>query len=186
MKKFEFTGETKLWFGRTLHRIRALISIERWNVKKGDDGGWIEKEENLTHDGNAWVSGDAWVYGDAQVCGNALVCDNARVYGNALVCGNALVYGDARVSGDARVCDNAHYMTIGPIGSRNGITTFFRDKSGKIMVMCGCFYGDIDAFIEEVKQTHRESKHAKAYLAAAELAKIQIDISEVKDDAKSE
>ena len=138
------------------------------------------------------VYGDARVYGNALVCdnarvyGNALVCDNARVYGNALVCGNALVYGDARVSGDARVCDNAHYMTIGPIGSRNGITTFFRDKSGKIMVMCGCFYGDIDAFIEEVKQTHRESKHAKAYLAAAELAKIQIDISEVKDDAKSE
>ena len=54
------------------------------------------------------------------------------------------------------------------------------------MVACGCFYGDIDAFIEKVKQTHRESKHAKAYLAAAALAKIQIDISEVKDDAKSE
>lgn len=130
--------------GKTLHRIRALIAIEKWNVKKGDDGGWIEKEENLTHDGDALVSGNAWVSGDA------------------------------------------HYMTIGPIGSRNGITTFFRDKSGKIMVACGCFYGDIDAFIEKVKQTHRESKHAKAYLAAAELAKIQIDISEVKDDAKSE
>lgn len=30
-------------------------------------GGWIEKESNLTHDGDAWVCGNAKVCGDAEV-----------------------------------------------------------------------------------------------------------------------
>lgn len=45
MKKYEFTGEVKLWFGRTLHQIRACVSFGE--VKAGEVGGWIEKEENL-------------------------------------------------------------------------------------------------------------------------------------------
>ena len=72
-KKYEFTGETKEFCGRTLHRIRALISFSI--VAKGELGGWIEKEENLSHVyGNAWVYGNARVYGNAQVSGNARVC----------------------------------------------------------------------------------------------------------------
>ena len=73
MKKYKFTGETKtiyLPFGTvTLHRIKAVVEFGL--VKVGDLGGWIEKEENLSHEENAWV------YGDAEVCGNA------KVYGNA-------------------------------------------------------------------------------------------------------
>ena len=105
MKKFELTAETKFAFGRTLHRIKALVSFS--DVKSGDLGGWIEQESNLAHDGNAWVYGDAWVCGDARVCGDAQVCGNAQVCDNAQVCGDAQVYGNAWVCGDARVCDNA-------------------------------------------------------------------------------
>ena len=69
MKKFEFTGETKtisLFFRTaTLHRIRAVAEFGL--VKVGDLGGWIEKEENLSHEGKAWVCGDAKVCGDAEV-----------------------------------------------------------------------------------------------------------------------
>ena len=84
--KFEFTGETKVHFGVTLKRIRALVAIGSL-VAPGELGGWIEKEENLQ------VSGDAWVYGNARVYGDAWVSGNARVYGNVLVYGNARVYG---------------------------------------------------------------------------------------------
>ena len=77
MKKYELTGETKEWFGHTLHRIRALVAIERHKVSAGDLGGWIESENNLAHDGAAWVYGDAWVYGNARVFGDA------QVYGDA-------------------------------------------------------------------------------------------------------
>lgn len=62
-KKYEFTGETKEWCGHTLHRIRAVISFAY--IKAGEMGGWIETEDNLSHNGDAWVYGDAKVYGDA-------------------------------------------------------------------------------------------------------------------------
>ena len=86
-KKYELTTETILFLGRKLFRIKALISFG--NVSAGDLGGYVEKEENLSHDGNAWVCGDAKVYGNAKVCDDAKVCGNAKVYGDAEVCGNA-------------------------------------------------------------------------------------------------
>ena len=39
--------------------------IEFGDVKSGELGGYIEKEENLAQDGDAWVSGNAQVYGNA-------------------------------------------------------------------------------------------------------------------------
>ena len=112
MKKFELTAEfvTNV-FGKKLFRIKALVAFG--TVEKGELGGFIEKEDNLSHDSNAWVSGDAQVFGNARVFGNALVSGDARVSGNARVSGdaqvfgNAWVFGDALVSGDARVSGNA-------------------------------------------------------------------------------
>ena len=57
MKKYELTAETKFVCGKTLHRIKALISFGC--IEAGELGGWIEKEENLSHDGDAWVCGNA-------------------------------------------------------------------------------------------------------------------------------
>ena len=167
MKKFEFTGETKtisLFFRTaTLHRIRAVAEFGL--VKIGDLGGWIEKEENLSHEGKAWVCGDAKVCGDAEVCGDAKVCGDAEVWGNAKVCG------------DAEVFSASHVLVIGAIGSRDDFTTFFRDKDNEITVKCGCFLGKIDKFLEKVTQTHGDSKYALVYRAAVEVARLQIDLS---------
>ena len=88
--KFKLTSETKTINNITLFRIEALKDFS--NVKTGDKGGWVEKESNLSQEGNCWVFGNAQVYGDAQVYGNALV------YGNAQVSGNDWVFGNARVS----------------------------------------------------------------------------------------
>ena len=85
-KRWEFTGETKIHFGITLKRIRAAVGFRLKCgvvISKGELGGWIEKESNLS--GNAWVSGDAKVYGDAKVSGDALVSGDARVYGDPRV-----------------------------------------------------------------------------------------------------
>ena len=70
MKKFELTSEfiTNI-SGTKLFRIKALV--EFGNIKAGELGGYIEKEENLDQDGDAWVYGNAKVYGDAKVCGDA-------------------------------------------------------------------------------------------------------------------
>ena len=69
-RKYEFTGETKIWRGFMLKRIRATIDFTLKcgiKIRKGEEGGWIAKEENLSHEDSAWV------YGDAKVCGNAEV-----------------------------------------------------------------------------------------------------------------
>ena len=71
---------------------------------------------------------------------------------------------------------------IGPVGSRNGFTTFFRTKNLFIGVACGCFRGNVDEFVEKVKKTHGDNKHAKTYLAAAELAKMQIDLTQEENE----
>lgn len=156
MKKFELTSEfiTNI-FGTKLFRIKALI--EFGNVKAGELGGFVEKEENLNHEGNAWV------YGNAEVCGNAWVCDDARVYGNAWV------YGNARVCDDARVYGNADYATVHGFGSEYRTTTFFKTKAGEIGVRCGCFYGNLSEFRKKVVETHGETKKAKEYLMLADL-----------------
>ena len=100
-------------------RIIALKSF--FGVKKGDIGGLIEKEENLSQEdicwvypnavvfGNACVSGNArvcgWsnVFGEAKVSGNAIVSDSDRIYGNAVIDGNARVFNNAEVSGDIKL-----------------------------------------------------------------------------------
>ena len=110
-KKYELTEETKEFYGRTLHRIKALKNFG--DVEVGDLGGYIESESNLIQEGCAWVYGDAMVFDNAKVCGDAMVFDNAKVYGdamvfdNAKVCGDAMVFDNAMVRGDAMVFDNA-------------------------------------------------------------------------------
>ena len=66
-KKYVFTKECKkLLNGTVVHRIKALRDFG--HVKKGNLGGWIESEDNLSHDGNCWVFDEAGVYGNARVC----------------------------------------------------------------------------------------------------------------------
>ena len=151
-KKYEFTGETLNWYGRILHRIRALKDFG--GVKAGDIGGWIEKEENLSHEGTCWVY------------------DEAKVYNEAVVCGEAEVCGEAKVCGKAVVREQSDYITISPIESRNGTTTAFRTAKGA-RIKCGCFYGSISEFEAKVKETHGDNQYAKEYLALAELLKIR-------------
>lgn len=132
MKKFKLTSEFIVDIsGVKLFRIKALI--EFGNVKAGDLGGYIEKEENLSHMGNAWVSG------------------------------NAQVSGDARVSGDK------DYAYAHGFGSCNRTTTFFRLKDGDVGVRCGCFYGTLAQFRDNVCETHGETKKAQEYLMLADL-----------------
>ena len=134
--------------------FRIKALVAFGDVEAGELGGFVEKEENLDQSGDAWVSGDA------------------------MVSGNAWVYGDARVF------RMSHYLTVGPLGSRDDFTTFFRTKHLTIGVKCGCFKGDIDQFFEAVEKTHGNNKHARAYKAAIALAKLQIDLDEEDSDGE--
>ena len=72
MKKYKLNKSTKVsWSGKALFQIEATVSFGL--VVKGDVGGYIEKEENLSQENNAWVYGNAQVSGDARVYGDAHV-----------------------------------------------------------------------------------------------------------------
>ena len=146
-----------------LYRIRALKDFS--DVKKGDLGGFVEKEENLGQYGNCWLYSDAKVYDDAEVYGNAKVYDKAEVYGNASVSGNAIiadnaiicehakVFGNAKIYGNTIVCGYASISTNADIESSDkyyvsklhmGNTTyatFYKSGTGNILVSYG-FYNE--------------------------------------------
>lgn len=114
-KKYEITDESKLFRVYDgyikVFRIRALRAFG--NVNKGDLGGYIENENNLSHAGTCWVEDDAIVCDmaevrdNAKVYGTAKVYDKAQVYDNARVCGNSSVFRRAKVYEDSYVLGHA-------------------------------------------------------------------------------
>ena len=137
IKKFELDLSSKITvFGIELFRIKALISFS--DVEKGELGGYVEKEENLSHSGNAWV------YDDARVSGNA------RVYGNAWV------------SGNARVSKLNDYIVFKNNWSSGRYFTYTRSNK---MWRVGCFYGTGEELIKRAYQDSKDSgKHYEAYV----------------------
>ena len=186
-KKFELTDNFVInAFGIKLFQIKCTKSFKYAN--EGDLGGYVEKEDNLSQSGDAWVSGDAQVSGnarvsgDAWVCGDALVSGNARVSGDAWVCGDAQVSGNARVSGNAQVSGNArvenNHMHCGfdCFGSCNRHTHAYKTKGNKVEITCGCFRGSLEEFEKKVEETHKGTIYEKQYKAIINLIKIKFGI----------
>ena len=103
MKKYKLTEESIKVNGVRLYRIEALIDFA--DVKAGDKGGFVQSEENLSHDGMCWVYNNAKVFENAKVMNNAILRRNATVRGNAVVRGNAIIDDNADISGNAIVKD---------------------------------------------------------------------------------
>ena len=102
-KKFELISESKtivLSDGseRTVYRIKALRDFA--DVKAGQLGGWVEKETNLSQEGNCFIYDDAVVCDDAVVVEAAVVKDQAVVKDNAVVKGKAVLGGDLMADGN--------------------------------------------------------------------------------------
>lgn len=88
----------------TLFQIRALKSFtnrnpvtgEEFVVKKGDHGGYIAGEHNLSQEGTCWVTGKSKMFDDARReehslgLGNSRQCGNSRQMGYSRQMGNSL------------------------------------------------------------------------------------------------
>ena len=157
--------------GKTLYRIKALIDFGV--VLAGSLGGYIEKEDNLAHSGNAWVSGNARVSGNAWVFGNAEVFGNACVSDDAWVSGNARVYGNARVSGDALVSGNDDLVWFSNVGTEQGTLTVYKSKDGSLLATRGCFNGTVDEFLAKSAKVHNE-RIKREYRLLIEVAKSRL------------
>ena len=188
-KKYKLTEESINYFGKTLYRIEALKDFA--NVKKGDKGGYVQSEENLSQEEDCWISDNAKVFDSAVVYGNAKVfdkaivfgnvqvyckaevCGNAKVFGNAIVYGNAYVYGDALVYDNAQVCgtaeikNNSDYIIFKNWWSSSRYFTWTRSNN---MWKVGCFYGTGKELIakayKDSELSGREYKRVVDYVEA--------------------
>ena len=95
--------------GTTLWRIQACKDFvcQGEQIKKGDFGGLISKEENLSHDGNCWLFDNARVCSIAKVYENACAQDDAIITNRSSVYGDAVVFGRAKIKGNAKIHGNA-------------------------------------------------------------------------------
>lgn len=115
-KKYILTDNVKRIDGKFVRQIQAIRNFS--NIQKGELGGYVQSEENLSHDGYCWVheggvvADHAKVIEDAQVI-NGLVCDSAvisdrakvgRIYNNNEF---PQIRGNATISGKASVKDHA-------------------------------------------------------------------------------
>lgn len=164
-KKFELTENYVVnEFGTKLYQIKCTKTFKY--AKEGEIGGFIEKEENLSQEGDAWVAGDAWVSGDAVVSGNA------RVFGDAWVYGNAVVSGDACLKSDADHCG------FDCFGSSNRHTHAYLTGDNTVEITCGCFRGSIEEFEKKVKNTHAGTVYENQYNAIINVIKIKFGLDE--------
>ena len=114
MKKYELVKKSAERFGNhKIYRIRALKDILEQGVKKGDLGGFVESENNLSHQGHCWIQSGAYVIGDAEVRENALVDEFAMVAGKSILSGEACVRGHVCISLDTKISGDALIESMG-------------------------------------------------------------------------
>ena len=107
-KKYMFTGETMIFQGHTLQRIQYVEGVGF--VRKGEVGGWIESESNLSHEGMCLILDEAKVFGNAKVMEDAFIVGESIVKDNAQVKGNVELYGQVVVGADTIVSENTRII----------------------------------------------------------------------------
>ena len=171
-KKYKLTDECITFSNRKLYRIEALKDFS--DVEKGEKGGFVENERNLSQENNCWIYDDAKVFDNASVFGNAIVSGNAKIYGYAKIYGNALIYenavvcenaevyefaivdGNAMISGDATVVSNSDYIVFKNWWSSERYFTWTRSNN---MWSVGCFYSTGEELIAKAyKDSERSGK----------------------------
>jgi hypothetical protein len=99
MEKYALTKETLVWRGRLLHRIKALKDFS--NIKKGDLGGFVEGEANLSQDRCCWIHDNAKAYDYSHVCDFAHLYDTSQLFDRAIMSDSSQAANNAEICGDA-------------------------------------------------------------------------------------
>jgi NDP-sugar pyrophosphorylase family protein len=110
MKKFELSDVTITVGNVTLYCVKALRSWRTEHgteINKGDLGGFVQSEDNLSQLGTCWIADEAQALGKSRIKDDALVCKNAIISGRAQVQDCAVVTDIAKVQDCAIVSDSA-------------------------------------------------------------------------------
>ena len=96
--KYEITNIERYWNCHILHRIKALKDFTLTNGKeihKGDLGGWVESEDNLSQEGLCWIYEECKMYENAKRSGNSIGYGNSQQSGHSQQYENSQQYGDS-------------------------------------------------------------------------------------------
>lgn len=110
------------------YRVKALRDFN--DVKKGDIGGYIHSENNLSQ------LDDCWIYD------NAVVSDNANIRGEVCICGDAIISSDK------------DYIVFKNWWSSGRFFTWTRSNN---IWKVGCFYGTGEELIDKAYKDSEES-----------------------------
>lgn len=110
IKKYELVEDDKIIYNKkTLYRIKALRDFGD-DVKKGDLGGYVESEKNLSHCGYCWLYGNSKALDNSRVIVNACLRENAVAQGNSVICGSSTITNYAKITDNSRI---GRYSLIG-------------------------------------------------------------------------
>ena len=150
MRKYDFIEKDKKDIdGHILTRIVSNVDIvepitHRTIVSKGDIGGYIEKEENLSHEGNCWIAGEEmYIYGESKIEGDVIFRKSA--YGKVE---NTKMKGVVNIGDSVSSRRNNIVIVDSYITAVNGAIyisgkEFYMKNS--ILEGDGCFSGDVTA-----------------------------------------
>lgn len=161
--KYKIRKDLSIEFeGHTLYRIEATRNID-CDIIKGDLGGYIEEENNLSRYDNCWI------YDNAKVFDNAFIHHNARIMNDAIVKDYADVGGDVIVKDCAVICNKTalsqnmyishnliikntyEVLLIGPIRFHDRYITFVKQDDGNIYMRDQYFFDTIKQFSNMIK-----------------------------------
>lgn len=149
------------------YRVVASEDDPSKGIKAGDLGGFVEKKENLSEDGTAWV------YPDAVILGESIVTGDAIVQGSAVL-SNVIVAFDSSII-DMPLSEFIFKNPVKIYGKRNSIVitdgelqyksiTAKRVSGDTIMIGYSTFFGNLDQFntymeTDQISDTDRELLH---------------------------
>ena len=175
-KKYEILMDEKNTIefeGRTLHRIKALRDFG--DVKKGDIGGFVENDYNLSHEGNCWIYDSAKamdnsrIYGDSEMYENSKMYGNSKMHDNSKMYGNTIMYDFSELHGNSRMYNYSkmyNYSSMHDCSRMYGDSEMHENSKMydySVMHDCSKMYGDSAMYGNS--RMHNDSElHNKAKL----------------------
>ena len=160
---------------------------------------------------DVFVCNNAKIYsshisGKSIICGN-VITENSTIHSNCgdisgstkitnsslrmdsiTICGNSSINGavTSRCKNirliDAVINSRRDVIITSGFGSRCSLATFFKDTTGAVICVTGCFNDNIDEFEERVKLEHGDNKYGKEYLKLIESIRIHFEPEDKKEE----
>ena len=142
------------------------------------------------------------IYGNVSISGSTFIC-NSKIFDCALITGNASIFdtiiyekatitsgnisngiikGNANITcsielnNDFLITSNNDFCMFAGFGSANRSTYVYKLQNGEIEIACGCFFGNLSEFEEQVRETHNRTIYEKEYLTIIELIKLKFNL----------